>query len=260
MPLLLPAFIFVFGIIIGSFLNAVIWRLRTKESFLISRSYCPHCRHGLSWRDLIPLLSWLLLRGKCRYCSVRISLSYFLVELIAGILFLLVALRILPVDFQNVGADSLASLLLAWSAVAILIIVFVYDLQYMLILRSVTLPAAVLFFIANVALGKAPIKLIIAIIICAGFFWLQHVLSRGKWIGGGDVYLGVLMGALLGFPKILLALFMAYIIGATTGVSLLVMQQKSWKSELPFGTFLSLATIVTLLYGDLIIHWYLGLI
>ena len=260
MPPFLQAFVFAFGAVIGSFLNCVIWRLRTKESFLRGRSYCPKCRHVLAAADLVPLLSFLLLRGKCRYCSLRIDPSYFLIESATGLLFLLVALVSFPAGAASIGMTAMAELLLGWFLVAVLVIVFVFDLRYMLIPRSLTLPAAALAFAANIALGDDILMAAIGIAVGGGFFWLQRVLSQGKWIGGGDVYLGLLMGAALGFPLVLVALFFAYVIGAVFGVSMMAVRRKSMKSEIPFGTFLSAATIFTMLYGQTVLDWYLGML
>ena len=260
MPPFLQAFIFAFGAVIGSFLNCVIWRLRTRESFLHGRSYCPKCRHALSAADLVPLLSYLLLRGKCRYCALRIDPSYFLIEAVTGLLFLLVALVSLPSGAAMIGAAAMAELILGWFLVAVLVIVFVFDLRYMLIPRSLTLPAAVLALAANLALGDDILMAAVGIAVGGGFFWLQRVLSRGKWVGGGDVNLGLLMGAALGFPSVLVALFFAYIIGALFGVAMMAARRKNMKSEIPFGTFLSASTIFTMLYGQAALNWYLGLL
>jgi prepilin signal peptidase PulO-like enzyme (type II secretory pathway) len=260
MTLVQQIFIFVFGTLIGSFLSVIIWRLRVGENFLSDRSCCPHCRHVLSWHDLVPLLSFVWLRGRCRYCTQRISCSYFLIELSVGLLFLLSARSVLSSDFIGISSIDLANLFFIWTVISILTVVFVYDLRYMLILPIVTLPAAITFCVANLALGMQFWRLFLAIIVGAGFFGLQYIFSQGKWIGGGDIHLGILMGAILGWPKILLALFIAYILGSAVGLGLLLFKKSGWKSELPLGTFLSIATVTALLYGDIIIRWYLDLI
>lgn len=252
-------FIFIFGTVIGSFLNAVVWRLHARESFLSGRSYCPHCNHPLSALDLLPILSFLLLRGRCRHCSVRINHSYLFVELIVGLLFLLSALELMPTGSSAIGLAVLAKLLLYWYAIAVLTVVFVFDLKYMLILRKVTFPAAVLVFLANWALGMEVWRLLVGIAACAGFFYLQRLLSNGRWIGGGDVQLGIFMGALLGFPQVLVAMFIAYLSGSLIGIVLLSAKRKGWKSELPFGTFLAASTVLVMLYGEQILQWYFGL-
>ncbi len=253
-------FVFVFGAVIGSFLNAVLWRLRTKESFIFGRSYCPQCRHELAAVDLVPIISYLMLGGKCRYCKKPISPSYLAIELIMGALFVLSALAVFPSAVAADPAAGLPRLLLDWYLIAVFLLVFVFDLRYMMILRSVTLPAAALAFLANLALGQSLWALILAAAVGCGFFYLQLILSHGKWIGGGDVWLGLFIGAALGWPGVLIALFIAYVSGAAVGVTLLAMKKKTLQSQLPFGTFLSAAAILTLLYGPRLLDWYFGLI
>ena len=247
-------FAFVLGTAVGSFLNVVVWRLHTEENFVHGRSHCPHCGRTLAAVDLIPLLSYLLLRGRCRSCSVRISPSYFLVEAATGLLFML------SVQALSVGHLDWLRLLLSWFVVSVLSIVFVFDLRYMLIPRSVVLPAFVLVLAVNLLLGMSALSMVLGIAVTAGFFWLQRLLSHGRWIGGGDVQLGLLMGAALGFPNALVALFLAYVVGAAVGVALLTARRGTWRSEIPFGTFLSAATVVALLYGDRLVGWYFNLL
>ncbi|HCC22494.1 hypothetical protein A2480_04490 [Candidatus Uhrbacteria bacterium RIFOXYC2_FULL_47_19] len=247
-------FAFILGTAVGSFLNVVVWRLKTKKSFVRGRSHCPHCGHTLTTFDLIPLVSYLLLRGHCRHCSASISPSYFLIEVVVGFLFLL------AVPGSLNGVLDWSNLLLNWFIISVLTIVFVFDLRYMLIPRLVVLPAFVLVLAANLFLGLSVWSMVLGIVVSAGFFWLQYLLSHGRWIGGGDINLGLLMGVALGFPNALAALFLAYIVGAAVGVSLLATKRSTWHDELPFGTFLSAATIVVLLYGNKLVNWYLNLI
>lgn len=252
-------FIFVFGTVVGSFLNAVIWRLRTQESFLSGRSYCPHCRHTLRPWDLVPVFSYIGLGGKCRYCRKSISIQYALVELFVGLCFTLAAVQIWGETGPIIGGTALATMLRNWYFIAILTVVFVYDLQYMSILRKVTFPATVLAFAANVALGYGLPSLLLGMFVGWGFFWLQYRVSKGTWVGGGDMQLGLLMGAMLGLKGVLVALLLSYIGGASFGLVLIAMKRATRKTRVPFGTFLSLATIVVLLYGDRLLDWYLSL-
>jgi prepilin signal peptidase PulO-like enzyme (type II secretory pathway) len=253
----LQLFVFFFGAVFGSFTNAVIWRLRTGESFVFGRSYCPQCRHELSAWDLVPTLSYLLLRGRCRYCRKGIHPQYLIVELAMGLLFLAFARADLAAGF---GGRQLMTMLAHWYFAVILTIVFIYDLRYMLILRSVTWPATVLAVLANLALGVPPWRVALGCLVGAGFFYLQYVLSRGRWIGGGDIHFGLLMGAMLAWPGTLMALMIAYIVGAFFGIILLLTKKKTMQSQLPFGTFLAGATLVMLLWGEGIARWYFGLL
>ena len=268
MPYLILSFVFLSGLIIGSFLNCLIWRLHTGES-IGGRSYCPKCRKQIAWYDNIPVFSFLILRGKCRNCRQGISWQYPIVELITGILFVIA--WIFESGIMNYeswffldtvihNSRFMLQVFRDWLIIAVMIIIFIYDLRWYLILDKITLPASALFFILNILLGSSWQSLLISGIIGAGFFLLQFVVSKGKWIGGGDIRMGFLMGVILGWPHIILALFLAYILGSIIGVGLLLFKGKKWGSEIPFGTFLAVATLITLFLGERILDWYFNLI
>jgi len=140
-----------------------------------------------------------------------------------------------------------------------LLIIFVYDLRYYLILDQVIIPAVIIAFGANLFLGYSIWSMLLAALVGGGFFWLQFIISRGRWIGGGDIRLGVLMGILLAWPQILTALFIAYILGSAISIFLLLRQRRDWGDKVPFGTFLTLATLLTMLYHGQLINWYWSL-
>lgn len=245
---LLAAFIFMFGTVIGSFLSAVLWRLHTGESFVSGRSCCPHCKHTLAPRDLVPALSYLTLGGRCRYCNHAISPSYIVLELVCGALFL--AAAFVTLRESVVTPATLAKLLLDWYLLATFVIVFVFDLRHMLILRAVTLPAVVTAAVANIALGMSPTSIALGMVIGAGIFYVQYAVSKGRWVGGGDIQLGLLIGAALGVRGAVAAILLAYITGAMYAVYLLATKKKQLQSQIPFGTFLSACAVVMLLVGD----------
>lgn len=258
---MIVAFIFILGLFVGSFLNVVIYRLHRQESFVKGYSKCLFCNHRLYAQDLIPLLSYLFLRGRCRYCQHRFSKQYPLVELATGLLFLLAFLYLFPNwHYLDLAWPNLFHLLYFWVISSFLLIIFVYDLRYYLILDKVVIPAAVLALIGSLFLGYHWFSLFGAALVGGGFFLLQFVLSKGRWIGGGDIRLGFLMGLLLGWPQILVALFLAYVLGSLIAVGLLLANKKSWGDKVPFGTFLSLASWLVLLYGQAIINWYWSLL
>ncbi|XOU94478.1 MAG: prepilin peptidase [Candidatus Kerfeldbacteria bacterium] len=237
----------ILGLVVGSFLNAVIYRLHVKVSFMRGRSYCPSCKHDLSAKDLVPLFSFLFLRGKCRYCSKKISWQYPLVEF-----FIMVSFLILYWQF-GLSLDFFVYLIYT----GFLAVIFVYDLKYYLILDKVSIPAIVVAFLLSFfVLEIGIVSLLISVLIGGGFFLLQFVISKGKWIGGGDIRLGVLMGLMLGYPVILVALFIAYILGSVIGVVLIAGKKKKWKSQVPFGTFLSIATYIAFIFGEYIVNYY----
>jgi len=237
----------ILGLIVGSFLNAVIYRLHKKVSFLRGRSYCPWCKHDLSAKDLIPLFSFLFLKGKCRYCRKNISWQYPLVEFGTMATFLILYWQFgLTLDFF---------VYLIYTS--LLMVIFVYDLKYYLILDKVSVPAMAVaaicsYFILNISI----LDMFVGVLIGGGFFLLQFYISKGKWIGGGDIRLGIVMGLMLGWPAILPALFLAYVLGSIIGIILIISKKKKMKSQVPFGTFLSLATFLTFIIGDVVIDYY----
>jgi leader peptidase (prepilin peptidase)/N-methyltransferase len=256
---LLYFIVFLFGLTVGSFLNCVIYRLEKNESFLRGRSYCPHCKHTLSWQDLIPIFSFLILKGKCRYCHQKISIQYPLVELVTAILFTL----IIHYTFPNFLLSTFYFL-----ASSFLVIIFVYDLKHYIIPDKVIYPAIGITFLYQlfeilaphqILVGSGILKPLLSAIFAAAFFLVIFLLSRGRWLGFGDVKLGFLMGLFLGFPKILVSLFFAYLIGAIIGIGLILAKKKTLKSEVPFGPFLVTGTFIALFFGEKIISWYFNL-
>ncbi len=243
--------IFIFGLCVGSFLNVVIYRLQKKQSVVKPHSYCPRCRHRLFWFDLIPMVSFVILRGSCRYCQKKISWQYPLVEAACGLLFVFFLL-----------ADGLTPILffhLLFSV--ILLLVFVYDLKYFLIPDAFILVGAVGAILASIFWGTPVFpQALLGSILGGGFFAFLVLISRGRWMGGGDVKLGFLMGLILGWSHLLLALFLAFVGGALVGIILILAGKKTLKSAVPFGTFLSVATLVALLFGDKLWLVYLSIL
>jgi len=260
-------FIFLLGLAAGSFLNCIIYRLEKKQSFLKGRSFCPYCKHILSWQDLIPILSFLILKGKCRYCKKKISWQYPLVELITGILFLLIfdfqfsIFNELPIfNFQN----FLTTLYLL-PTTCFLIIIFVYDLKHYIIPDKIIYPAILVVgswqLVVRVLLNQTTNYTLQTTIFSAlgasAFFATIFFISKGKWLGFGDVKLSFFMGLFLGFPKILVALFFTFFIGAIIGIGLVLTGKKTLKSQVPFGPFLVAGIFIAFFFGTLIINWYL---
>lgn len=240
---------FVFGVVIGSFLNVLIWRLPREEK-PNGRSHCPGCGHELVWNDLIPVLSFIFSAGRCRYCKKSISFRYPLIEIITGVLF---ALAIITFPLND--AVSWLMLIKAIFVIAICVTVFVIDFEHYLILDKVVFPAiavvAGLLIATDISSGTT-MNTIYGILAAVGVFipfWFLWFVSKGKWMGFGDVKFMAFMGFALGFPGILVALFLSFGIGAITGVFLILAGKKQLSSRLPFGTFLSVATIIALLYG-----------
>ena len=257
---MIVVFVFILGLFIGSFLNVVVYRLHRQETFIKGTSKCLFCGHRLYPKDLIPLFSYLFLKGHCRYCRHRFSSQYPLVEAATGISFVLIFLNVFPGgSFGFAHFMDWFQLLSWWVMASFLLIIFVYDLKYYLILDKVILPAIIFSFIVNLILGQNIWQMLLAALVGGGFFLAQFVLSKGRWIGGGDIRLGALMGIMVSWPNILAALFIAYILGSVISVGLLLASKKEWGDKVPFGTFLSLATFITLLYSQSLITWYFSL-
>jgi len=273
-------FIFLLGSAIGSFLNVVICRLKTKESILFGYSHCTQCKHKLAWYDLIPLVSFVLTRGRCRYCGKKISWQYPIVELATALLFTLVFYK----QFNNLGMQQFDLLLYCYIAILLfyvsaLIVIFVYDLKHNIIPDKIVVSGIVVAILGNLifdllhnlksysvfngqlsSINYRSISGLIAALAASGFFYLLVVISKGHWMGGGDVKLAFFMGLILGWPNILVGLFGAFISGAIIGLILVGLNKKTMKSQVPFGPFLCASTIVAMLYGSQIINWYLGLV
>jgi prepilin signal peptidase PulO-like enzyme (type II secretory pathway) len=232
-----------------------------------NRSYCPKCREKISWYDNIPVFSFILLGGGCRHCRKSISWQYPIVELAAGILFLLAFyLKFVSfyssdfLDFQFLFTSGFFLLVLKdWFIISVMIIIFIYDLRWYLILDEISLPACLAVFIINLFLGITWQALLMSATVGAGFFLLQFIVSRGKWIGGGDIRLGLLMGLALGrLDYLILAVLLAYFVGSFVGLGLIIFGRKKWDSQIPLGVFLSVSTIFVIFYGEAIINWYFG--
>jgi prepilin signal peptidase PulO-like enzyme (type II secretory pathway) len=245
---------FVIGLAFGSFLNCLIYRLYHKKT-LFSRSFCPNCQHQIAWYDNIPILSFIILAGRCRFCRQKISWQYPLVELVTGLLFLAVASQhqLLMINYQ-----LLVKILRDWLMVFALIFIFIYDLRYYIIEDTVLLPLAGLIFILNLILRIPIFNLLLAGVLAVIFFALQYFATKGQGIGLGDLRIGLLMGFYFGWPKILVALILAYLVGALVSLFLIIFKRKKWSSRIPLGPFLAIGSLIALFFGQEILNWYLS--
>lgn len=247
--MIIRAFIFfLLGTIFGSFLNCCLYRLAQKIP-LWGRSFCPFCRKQLYVRDLIPIFSYLWLQGKCRFCKKLIGWQSFNIELVTGFIFVLFFIKY-----------GVSSWLLVRDLFLILILMFIliFDWRHYVILDKVVWPALGMSCLLNICLGKNWLELIFAGLIGGGFFLLQYLLSGGKWIGLGDVKLGILLGAMLGWQFTILTIILAYLIGGVTAIALLLSKRKKIGDVLPLGSFLAGAGIIVLLAAD-ILQTYLNI-
>lgn len=249
----------VFGLIVGSFLNVVINRLHTGKSFLGGRSHCPHCKHELGVLDLIPVLSFFFLRGKCKYCKKPISWQYPAIELITAIAYGLLAYQYFYSGLSVAFSLEFFAFLLGLVLAATFIVIAVYDIKHYLILDKVVFPAVAVAIIYAALKGEL-VSGLFGVLTVSGFFLAQYLASKGTWIGFGDVKFGLLLGMVAGFPGALILLFMSYLLGAVTGVTLIGFGKKDMGSILPFGAFLSASAVICMMYGDKIANWYADII
>lgn len=270
MMLMIYAVLVVFGLCLGSFANALVWRVHEQAkkpgkakkdlSILNGRSMCPYCKHVLAAKDLVPVLSWLSLSGKCRYCGKPISPQYPLVESATAGLF--VASYVWwPLALH--GAQTAIFGLWLGSLVG-LVALLVYDLSWMLLPDRIMYPLGVLAGLsALISIASAPQPLIafshtvLAVAVGGGIFYLLFQLSQGKWIGGGDVKLGWLLGLVVGTPgKAILLIFAASLLGSLISLPLLLSKRLKRNSTIPFGPFLIVGGIIAVLFGTSLLHWY----
>ncbi len=250
------------GLCLGSFVNALVWRLHTNKDWVRGRSECTHCHHTLSAADLIPIISWFVLGGKCRYCHKKIEDSP-LVELVLPLAYLLSYL-FWPLPFEGLGLYTF----LIWLVFLVgFLALAVYDLRWFLLPDKIVFPliALAVVYVVSVAAYEGDWKLALSAasgaLVISGLFYLIFQISNGKWIGGGDVKLGVVLGLLAGgvVPSFLL-LFVASLAGLAATVPMVVQGKAHRKTQLPFGPFLIAGLIVVVLFGANIIDWYSGLL
>lgn len=262
---MLVAFIGILGLIVGSFLNVVILRHNTGRSVFKGRSRCFACGHVLQWHELIPLVSFIIQKGRCRACKAKISLQYPIVELLTGTLFLLTWPKAVESGIMNYELWVFGYWLLFFS---LLIVISVYDFRTKIIPDSwvfslIGLGTVYAFIINYYTLPFTRYALLydaIAAFSAAAFFALLWLVSRGRWIGFGDAKLTLGLGFFLGWPLIVVALLFAFWSAALAGVGLMAFKGYTRKSEIPFGPFLALGAFTAFLIGEKILLWYGGII
>jgi leader peptidase (prepilin peptidase) / N-methyltransferase len=279
----------VLGLCFGSFVNALVWRIHEQQrtadngqrlakkkqsnltansyqqtakdlSILKGRSMCPNCHHTLAWYDLLPVTSWLSLGGKCRYCHKPISWQYPLVELTTALLFVFSYIFWPPIHISLFLVLFPLWLALLTGFVALT----VYDLRWMVLPNRIVFPLqvlAVLYVLTLFVVSKDNWHVLsgalLGLLFSAGLFYLLHQVSGGKWIGGGDVKLAVVLGLVLGgATEALLMIFIASTLGSLIGIPLLLAKKTKLHGKLPFGPLLITAAIIVYLFGASLITWY----
>lgn len=240
--------LFLLGLTTGSFLNVCIYRLPRSESLLVPRSHCTVCQHPLAPFDLIPILSYFLLKGRCRYCGQPYSARYALIELTTGLLFVW--------SYYIVGWQW--ELLLTCSLAAMLIVIIFIDFDHQLILDKVNLTLAVLGLVGQLFIWQHPwLQVGYSLLAGGGLLLAILLLSRGG-MGDGDVKMAAALAFWFTWPQMLLMLFMAFVSGGLIGLFLLATGRRSRHDGIPFGPFLAVGTWITWLYGNQILRWYVS--
>lgn len=260
-------FLFLFGTVIGSFLNVLIYRSFNDQDWKTGRSRCDHCHTTLAWYDMIPLVSYLVLWGRCRQCHKRIALSHFVLELLTGALFLW-WYWFGFFFFQLTQAPYSLLQPVFWLFVGVmLLVVFVADLKYLIIPDEAVIALLFSAFGYRLALALSGVMqwsdfffAVLAGGVATLFFFCLWFFTNGKGMGFGDVKLVGPLCLLMGWQRSIAGIFLSFIIGAVVGLTLLVLGKKKLKQPIPFGPFLVIGTVLSLFWGEQLVRWYLGLL
>ncbi|MBW9155215.1 prepilin peptidase [Clostridium tagluense] len=255
MESIFPITIFILGLLIGSFLNVCIYRIPRGESIAYPPSHCTSCGSNIKSYDLIPVISWIFLSGKCRGCGQKISIRYALVELATAILFLLTYFQ------YGVSIFILRYLIL----IPFLIVIAMIDYDTMEVYTTTTWVAIAMGIVllgVNFYLGQAVATYLYGALFGAGFIIIIILLSKliigTEGMGWGDAEICGLCGLFLGFKLTLIMMFFSFIIGGIVGIYLLRFKKKNGRSEMPFGPSIIMATFLIIIWGDKILNWYLS--
>lgn len=250
---MIAAITFIFGICIGSFLNVCIYRLPLAKSIVYPPSSCPECREPIRFYDNIPVVSYILLKGRCRFCATKISVRYPLVELLSGLFAVSVYLKF--------GLTLEA--LITYCFMASLIIIIYIDIDHFIIPDCITLPGILIGFLASFfADGMTYKDSGLGILIGGGTLWMvafgYQLLMKKEGMGGGDIKLLAMIGAFIGWKGVLLTIFLASVIGTVANVPGMLMSKKFFNYKLPFGPFIAIGAMIDVFFGDPIVSFYLN--
>lgn len=245
-------YVFLFGLVVGSFLNVCIYRLPRRESLAWPGSRCTSCGRSLSWYENIPVVSWVVLGGRCRTCRTRISVIYPLVELVTATVFV--------AGWLIYGPTPLLAVRLLFACA--MIVLFAIDLKHQILPNLITLPGIVVGFIASLVVPPGWISSLLGIVLGGGVLLAiaeAYYRARGiEGLGMGDVKMLAMIGAFLGWRLMLVALVLASFSGSLVGVAVLLSGRGGMKYALPFGTFLAAGALAAAVVGDVILDWYLS--
>lgn len=246
--ILLCILVFLYGIIIGSFLNVCIFRIPKKESIVVVGSHCMTCNHKLKWYDLFPLFSYIFLRGKCRYCGTKLSPQYPIIEFFNGILYVVIFL------VNGINIESGLFCLLASSLLTLSMIDY-RTLEIPIQINAVILAIGVVHAVLDY---KNVLDYVIGFFSASLFLLLCLILTRGRGIGGGDIKLMAAAGLCVGWQNIILALIIGCVVGSIIQCTIIALTKN--KTKFAMGPYLSVGIFVAMLWGNLFWNWYIGLI
>ncbi len=236
------------GLIVGSFLEVVIYRLPRKLSIVRPASFCPHCKKKIAFYDNIPLLSYLILKGRCRYCKVKIPITSLIVEILTSLLFLANYI------FFGLSINTIIGILLC----SVLIVISFIDINFRIIPNVIVLPFTLVGLALNILLEPSKWWMPLAFSSGAFLFMLIIHLIYPRGMGMGDVKLSLMIGAFI-IRGAIPALFLGFLAGSIYGVALITVKKRKLKQAIPFGPFISLGSIISLFCGNNILKWYVSL-
>lgn len=257
-------FVFILGTVIGSFLNVCIFRIPLQESIAFPPSHCMNCGKKLKWYDMFPIISWIVLKGKCRFCGSKISCRYPLVEFMTGIIYLFIYLKC-GFTFNLVKYLIFSSLVIVIGLIDLdTTDVYTSTIIFGIISAAALIIAGYILFKMNLNPNFSIVNYILGGIIGAGFILfimiLAHIAFKAQGMGSGDAGICFVCGLFLGVKSVTFMLLLSVLIGGTIGILLVLMGKKKKTDYIPFGPFIAFASVISVLVGEGIINWYLGMI
>jgi leader peptidase (prepilin peptidase) / N-methyltransferase len=273
LQLYLDFVVFAFGAVIGSFLNVCVHRMPRDESIVSPPSHCPHCNHRIRWIDNVPLVSYLALRGKCRYCAAKISPRYFLIELLTAVLYLLMWLKLTQWDPTPVRGIYFLKGPIYWLVIAGLIVATFIDFEHYIIPNEITFGGIILGLLVSavypplmdantmpLSLWRSFLGVMVGGLTLLTVAFVGELVFRKEAMGMGDVKFLAAIGAFLGWQSTLFTIFVSSLLGGVVGLILVLGSKKGWESRIPYGPYIAFGALLWMYCGNEIVHWYLSFI
>lgn len=265
--------VFTFGAVIGSFLNVCVHRMPLEQSIVTPPSHCPHCNAHIRWTDNIPLVSYIMLRGKCRHCGAKITPRYFLVELLTAVLFLLMWLKLTEWDHPPVHGIYLLKGPIYWMVIAGLIVATFIDFEHYIIPNEITFGGLIIGLLLSavypplmdadtvkLSLLRSVLGAVVGGLSLLTVAVVGEMIFRKEAMGMGDVKLLAAIGAFFGWQSALFTILVSSLLGGVVGLVLIVGRRKGWESRIPYGPYIAFGAMLWMFCGHEIIHWYLSFI